>query len=69
MTDRARLTVCTGTVWCDFEGELHEDKPDPYEYGVRTTYLGRGGLLEEPYVCEGPHKKLYLFAKPSEGEF
>ena len=56
MSDRARLTECSDAVWCDTVCGIHADHPDPYGYGE-----------DEP--CPGPHRKLYLFAKPSEGEF
>jgi hypothetical protein len=66
MSDRARLTKLTGDVWCDYEGGLHRDTPDPYNYGPDgytdpITYK----LLDH---CPGPHRHVYVYAKPSEGQ-
>lgn len=47
-----------GWVWCDHEGAVHDDDPDPYDYGVADW---KGNL--KPYVCPGPHRILWAGRK------
>ncbi len=52
--DHNRITKVSDVVWCDSVCGVHDNNDDPYGYGEK---------------CKGEHRPLYLFARPSEGEF
>lgn len=51
------LHEVAGYLWCDHEGAIHDDDPDPYDYGHGDW---DGTDQWEPYVCPGPHRVLWI---------
>lgn len=59
VSETSRPTKLTGHVWCDKIGDVHDDTLDPYNYGA-----------DDDDLCEpADHRPVYVWAKPSEGEF
>lgn len=63
-------TIIEGWVWCEVEGTVHADVPDPDErgpiYPVETNEEGWHKLTDHAdfpgtylhYICPGPHHQL-----------
>ena len=48
-----KLKPVKGYVWCDRNGEIHEDSLDPYQYGEPTPGY------DDPRCKPEDHRKVY----------
>ncbi len=64
-----------GQVWCDMEGQVHDNEPDPFQYGPITPQQknqeptdGIWELRNDPdytesalyfYICPGEHRVIW----------
>jgi len=53
--ERVRPVKVSGIVWCDITCGTHDDCPEPYGYKMECT--------------PEDHRPVFVYAKPSEGEF